>query len=70
MIIAVFLGVPLYSGMHSVAAHYLRFSLISLLKMEFLSIGWITSLLIAFQDFLVSGFSVQVSANSFLTTDT
>ncbi len=30
----------------------------------------ITSLLIAFQNFLVSGFSVQVSANSFLTTDT
>jgi len=32
--------------------------------------GCITSLLIAIQDFLVSGFRCQVSANSFLTPDT
>jgi hypothetical protein len=32
--------------------------------------GCITSLLIAIQDFLVSGVRFQVSANSFLTPDT
>jgi len=32
--------------------------------------GCITSLLIAIQDFLVSGFRCQVSDNSFLTPDT